>query len=60
MNRSNVNFVDYFSEVSDPRRETKNKLHKLKEILVLVILAVICGADNWTEIEAFGKLSLSF
>ena len=49
MNRSNVNFVDYFSEVSAPRRETKNKLHKLKEILVLVILAVIKLVDLINE-----------
>ena len=37
---------------------TKNKLYELNEILV--ILGVICGADNWTEIVAFGEAKLEF
>ena len=29
--------------------------HKLIDIMVIAILAVICGADHWTEIEKFGN-----
>lgn len=55
-----MQFINYFCGISDPRLETKNKRYQLKEILALVILAVICGADSWTEIEAFGKAKLNF
>jgi predicted transposase YbfD/YdcC len=33
----------------------RTKLHSLSDILVITICAVICGADEWTEIELFGK-----
>src|SRR5262245_20907463 len=44
----------YFAEVSDPRVE-RTKLHLLLDILVIAICAVICGADTWVEIEAYGN-----
>ncbi len=40
-------------KVADPRREHQ-KFHSLKDILVISICAVICGAEHWTEIEEFG------
>ena len=43
-----------FEEVEDPRLE-RTKLHGLTDILLIVLCAVICGADSWTEIELFGK-----
>lgn len=43
-----------FDELEDPRME-RTKLHALSDILVITICAVICGADEWTEIELFGK-----
>ena len=44
----------YFAEVSDPRVE-RTKLHLLLDILVIAICAVICGADSWVEMEAYGN-----
>jgi predicted transposase YbfD/YdcC len=44
-----------FSQLEDPRIE-RQKLHKLLDIIVIAICAVICGADNWVEIEMFGNL----
>jgi predicted transposase YbfD/YdcC len=44
----------YFAEVTDPRVE-RTKLHLLVDILVIAICAVICGADTWVEIEAWGN-----
>ena len=58
MNIKANQFIDYFSEITDPRLETKNRRYEFKEILTLVIVAAICGADNWAEIEAFGKARL--
>ena len=45
--------TEYFSGVEDPRWH--NRRHKLLDILVIAICAVICGADSWEDIELFGK-----
>ena len=29
--------------------------HKLLDIVIIAILAVICGAEGWTDVEEFGK-----
>ena len=44
----------HFTELDDPRVE-RTKLHPLESILVIAICAVICGAESWNEIEAFGE-----
>ena len=31
------------------------KRHELEDVIVIAICAVICGADNWVEIEEFGR-----
>ena len=43
-----------FAALPDPRAE-RGKRHELLDILVIAICAVICGADNWVEVEMFGK-----
>jgi predicted transposase YbfD/YdcC len=45
---------EHFGELQDPRLE-RSRLHKLIDILVMAICAVICGADTWEDVEAFGK-----
>jgi predicted transposase YbfD/YdcC len=45
--------TEYFSGVEDPRWH--NRRHKLLDILVIAICAVICGAESWEDIELFGK-----
>jgi predicted transposase YbfD/YdcC len=45
---------EHFGELKDPRLE-RTRLHKLTDILVIAICAVICGADTWPDVEAFGK-----
>ena len=44
----------HFGNIEDPRVD-RTKLHKLVDILVIAICAVIAGADNWEDIEEFGK-----
>jgi predicted transposase YbfD/YdcC len=44
-----------FSTLNDPRKNNHNKRHKLGDILILTLLAVICGADGWVEVEEFGN-----
>jgi predicted transposase YbfD/YdcC len=44
---------EHFANLTDPRRY--NKRHLLKDIIVIAICAVVCGADDWPAIEEFGK-----
>ena len=49
-----ISLVEHFDELEDPRIE-RTKCHQLRDIIVIAICAVICGADNWVEIEEFGR-----
>jgi hypothetical protein len=51
--------VDHFAAIPDPRLD-RQKRHKLIDILTIAICAVICGADDWVAIEAFGKARLEW
>lgn len=44
-----------FESVRDPRVMGRCD-HLLCDIVTIAILAVICGADDWTDIEIFGKV----
>jgi hypothetical protein len=44
----------YFAVVHAPRRQHPTTLHSLEAILTITILATICGAHNWVEIEQWG------
>lgn len=44
-----------FSNLEDPRRETKNKYHIFTEIMIIALCGTICGANNWTSIAAYGR-----
>jgi predicted transposase YbfD/YdcC len=45
---------EHFEQVTDPRVE-RTKAHLLQDIIVIAVCAVICGADNWVEVEAWGR-----
>lgn len=49
----------YFGQLPDPRIQ-RNKKHLLIDIIVLSIIAVICGAESWDSIEMFGKSKKDF
>jgi len=36
-------------------RNPRGRIHSLPTILTIALVATICGCDEWTEIEAFGK-----
>lgn len=46
--------LDYVSKVRDTRQE-KKVLHKMMDIIMLVFFASLADADDWVEIEVFGK-----
>lgn len=45
----------YFSNIADPRRETKNKLHKLSDIIMIVFCSIVSGIEDWVGMEMFAK-----
>ena len=48
-------FLKHFKNLEDPRLSThRNFRHNLEDIFIITLLATICGADNWVEIERFG------
>jgi predicted transposase YbfD/YdcC len=46
--------IECFKELKDPRVEYLCD-HRLLDIVVLTICAVICGANTWTDVELFGQ-----
>ena len=52
--------LDYFAELPDPRRDNENKRHQLIDIIAISILATICGAEHFTEMEDYGQANLDF
>jgi predicted transposase YbfD/YdcC len=49
----------HFGDLTDPRID-RTKLHELINILVIAICAIIAGADNWEDVEEFGKARIEW
>jgi len=49
-----TNVLSYFAELEDPRTG-HNITHPLENVITIAILAVICGADGWLDVERYGK-----
>lgn len=49
----------FFESMEDPRME-RTKKHKFIDIVTITIAAVICGCEDWNEIELFGRLKQSW
>ncbi|MEI2780643.1 MAG: ISAs1 family transposase [Candidatus Competibacter sp.] len=45
----------YFAHLTDPRRETRNKLHKLHDVLMIVLCAVLSGVEDWVGMADFAE-----
>src|SRR5437763_1161790 len=52
--------TDVFADLPDPRRDTRNKLHELTDILVIATCAVIGGAESWEGIAEYGRTKAGF
>lgn len=52
-------FLRFFDDLPDPR--TGNHIpHKLHDMVVIAVMAVICGADGWAQVELWGKCKLKW
>lgn len=49
----------YFQDLDDPRLE-RSQCHRLDDIVVIALCAVICGADTWVAVEKFGLAKLAW
>ena len=49
--------TEHFGKVRDPRIGNATR-HKLMDILIIAICAVVCGADGWSDVALFGKSKL--
>src|SRR5689334_11021300 len=45
--------IVHFADLPDPRVRRRRQ-HALLDILVIALLAVLCGAEGWDDIERFG------
>jgi predicted transposase YbfD/YdcC len=46
--------AEHLGKVKDPRIGNATR-HKLLDIIVIAICAVVCGADSWVDVELFGN-----
>src|SRR5579883_3514973 len=53
MTQEKPSLVNYFSQITDPRIE-RTKKHKLIDIIIIALCAVLSGCLGWEEIEDFG------
>jgi predicted transposase YbfD/YdcC len=53
-NQPSGRLSEHFEDLPDPRID-RTKLHKLLDIVLIAICAVICGADDWVEVAMFGE-----
>lgn len=49
--------LSFINNIDDPRSRL-GKLHSLETIITVALVAMICGADEWVEIEEFGNAKL--
>ena len=46
--------TEHFALLKDPGIQLKT-VYKLIDIIIITICAVICGADDWTEVVDYAK-----
>ena len=54
-----ASIVDHFVELEDPRMG-RNRRHKLVDIVVLTVCAVISGCETWEDIQDYGDFKLEW
>jgi predicted transposase YbfD/YdcC len=52
--RRDLSIAQHFRKLKDPRRRHR-RLHRLQDVLVIALCAVIAGAQDWQDIETFGR-----
>ena len=53
-NLPKISLTRLFEDMDDPR-VVGRCTYSLKEVVLIAICAVLCGAESWTEMEEFGE-----
>ena len=48
--------IESSKQISDPRRQYGYIQHKLMTIVIIAFCGIICGAEDYEDIEEFGKI----
>lgn len=56
---NDASILTHFASLEDPRDE-RGKEHLLLDIITIAMCAVICGAESWTDIEAYGRAKVNW
>ena len=54
-----LSIADAFADLPDPRLD-RNQLHRLTDILVIALCAVIAGAEGWEQVAEYGRSKEAF
>lgn len=57
--RDVLRFASPLEQIDDPRMD-RTKRHSLEAIVLIALMAVICGADGWWQVELFGRSKLQW
>jgi predicted transposase YbfD/YdcC len=49
-----INIKKHFRQLKDPRVQGRTR-HRLLDIIVMAICGVICGCDDWQQVETFAR-----
>ena len=55
--QATAGLLRFYRSLNDPRRA--NASHHLSDILAIAIMAVLCGAEGWMAVEAWGLAKAS-
>lgn len=50
---------EHFADLPDPRR-AQGRRHRLSDMIVIAVCAVICAADSWSDVVDFGHAKLKW
>jgi len=51
---SDISIFKHFRGLKDPRRRHR-RLHRLQDIIIIAVCAIIAGAQDWQEIQVFAR-----
>jgi hypothetical protein len=55
-----ANIIGHFSTLKDPHRDHPNKLHKLIDIIVITLCAILAKSETWEEIADYAEEKAEF
>lgn len=54
-----TSIMSYFSIIPDPRKE-RNQVYNLFDLITIAILGILCGADDWVEVNLWATSNIEW